>query len=318
MKSKKWIFRLIGLAILIYLVLTIDLHLYVSYFREIEVSGIIYASLLVLLIYFIKSFRWKILLQSQDIHYKYRDTFLSFTSSNFIAFITPGRLGEFAKVIYLRNDLGTALSRSISSVVTDRLFDVYILLFFGFFGIIKTGIGSTVVLFVFILVSLLFPFLLFNKRILDKWVAILSHLPLLRKIVSGKDESVKQFKEGFLQLLSVRLIPAAILSLISYLLLYLAAWFLTGSIHIQISLLNIILVVSVANILSFLPISISGLGTREAVFIFFLSRFGYSSEQALVFSTLFFVCFYIIGGMYGYICFMIKPVSLSFLRKQMK
>jgi hypothetical protein len=45
---------------------------------------------------------------------------------------------------------------------------------------------------------------------------------------------------------------------------------------------------------------------------------GYSPEQALVFSTLFFICFYFVGGMYGYICFMIKPVSLGFLKKQLK
>ena len=318
MKRKKWIFRLIGIAILVYLVITMDIHQYLSHFRNLSYIELVLAVLLVLLIYFLKSFRWKLLLQSQNINYPYRDTFLSFTSSNFIAFITPGRLGEFAKIIYLKNDLGISVSKSVSSVITDRLFDVYILLFFGLYGILITGIGSRLLVVGFVTVCLFIPFLLFNKNLLDKWVALISRLPFISRIISSRGEGVRQFKEGFLQLVSIRLIPSGIISIASYLLLYIAAWFIAGSLDMQLNLLNIILVVSVANILSFLPISVSGLGTREAVFVFFLSRIGYTSEQALVFSTLFFFCFYIVGGMYGYICFMIKPISLSLLRKQIK
>ena len=76
--------------------------------------------------------------------------------------------------------------------------------------------------------------------------------------------------------------------------------------------------VSVANILSFLPITISGLGTREAVFIYFFNNIQYSAEQAFVYSTLFFFCFYIIGGLYAYTCFMIKPVSLKRIKKEIR
>ena len=316
MINKKWLFRLIGITILIYILFKIDFREYVRYLDQIHIPELVYACLLILFIYFVKAFRWKLLLRSQNIKYSYRDTFLAFTSSNFIAFITPGRLGEFAKVFYLKNDQDIPVSRSISSVITDRLFDVYILLCFGMFGVIKIGMGSNFLFYIFLLICLFLPFLFFHKGILNYWVNLLVRLPLISKIALRKNESIQQFKEGFQQLLNIRLLYAAVLTLISYIVLYIAAWFIADSMQIELSFVSIILMVSVANILSFLPITISGLGTREAVFIYFFSNIQYSAEQALVYSTLFFFCFYIIGGLYAYICYMIKPVSLSRIKQE--
>jgi len=118
--------------------------------------------------------------------------------------------------------------------------------------------------------------------------------------------------------LNINLFYSIFITLIAYILLYVAARLLSSSMLLDIKLINIILMVSVANILSFIPITISGLGTREAVFIYFFHELSYTTEQALLFSTLFFVCFYIIGGLYGYICFMIKPVSIKNIKKEIQ
>ncbi len=318
MKSKKWIFRFIGIIILIYILFKVDFKEYARYIDDIQIPGLVYACVIIFFIYLAKSLRWKILLKSQGIKYSFRDTFLAFTSSNFIAFITPGRLGEFAKVFYLKSDLNIPVSRSISSVITDRLFDVYILLCFGIYGITTIGEGSRFLIYLLLVLCFILPLFFFHKRILNYWVNLLVRLPLISKVALRKDESIRQFKEGFLQLLNIRLLYAALITIISYVALYLAAWFIAGSMNIELEFINIILVVSVANILSFLPISISGLGTREAVFIYYLTGLNYSTEQALVFSTLFFFCFYIVGGLYAYICYMIKPVSLSRIKQEIQ
>ncbi len=318
MKNKKWIFRLIGIVILIYILFTVDFKEYAHYIEEIRISGIIYASVIILLIYFAKSLRWMILLKSQGIKYSYKNTFLAFTGSNFIAFITPGRLGEFAKVFYLKNDLNIPVSRSVSSVITDRLFDVYALFCFGIYGIVSMGVSSRFLLYFFIIILLILPLLFFHRSILNFWIGLLVRLPIISKIASRKNTSIDQFKKGFLQLITIRLFYAGIITVIAYLALYLAAWFIAGAIRIEPGFINIVFVVSVANILSFLPISVSGLGTREAVFIYFLNGMNYTTEQALVFSTLFFFCFYIVGGLYAYTCFMIKPVSLKRIKKEMR
>ena len=55
-------------------------------------------------------------------------------SSLYIGFVTPGRLGEFIKAVYLKSDKGISLSKGMSSVLIDRLCDLYLLIFLGLLG----------------------------------------------------------------------------------------------------------------------------------------------------------------------------------------
>ena len=61
-------------------------------------------------------------------------------SSIYIGFVTPGRLGEFVKAVYLKSDKGLSLSKGMSSVLVDRLFDLYLLIILGLIGIWKFDI----------------------------------------------------------------------------------------------------------------------------------------------------------------------------------
>lgn len=316
MKNKKWLIRLIGIAILGYILFRVDFRSYYELLKKLEPLRILFACLLILVIYLLKSFRWYLLLKGQGIVYSYLNSFLAFTGSNFIAFITPGRLGEFAKIFYLRQDVNTPVSRSLPSVITDRLFDVYVLLFFGVFGIIKIGLGNNILIILFVVIAVFAPLLLFNRKIFDLWTGILIRLPFISRAISKKQVGLENLKQEFQKLININLLYALFLSLISYLLLYYVSAILATAMHVALPFTTIVLMVSVANMLSFLPITVSGLGTREAVFIFFFHRLGYTTEQALLFSTLFFAGFYIAGGIIAYICFMIKPVSIKKLKSE--
>jgi len=61
----------------------------------------------------------------------------------------------------------------------------------------------------------------------------------------------------------------------------------------------IILVVAVVAVVSALPITISGLGLREASSVALLSYFGISEERALAFSLTFFAAFPVVKGLVG-------------------
>jgi glycosyltransferase 2 family protein len=318
MKNKKWIFRLIGIAILIYILFRVDLSVYISFLRNLHLSAFICACGIVLSIYFIKSFRWKILLGGQGINYSYKNSFLAFTGSNFIAFITPGRVGEFTKIFYLKNDQNVPYARSFPSVLIDRLFDVYVLLLTGLYGLIELKVIDPLYIYLTSAIFLLLPFLLFNNRILSFLMRFVVRMPGIARIARKKDESIQSLINEFRTLFNFRLVFAFLITVVSYLILYYATWIIAGSIDLHLKYSDVILIVSVANVLSFLPISVSGFGTREAVFVYFLGRIGYPAELALMYSTLFFLCFNVIGGLYGYVCFMIKPLNLRLFRKEIK
>ncbi len=50
--------------------------------------------------------------------------------------LTPGRAGDFAKVFYLKQDLKLSTGKGITSVLVDRVFDLYLLLVLGGLGIL--------------------------------------------------------------------------------------------------------------------------------------------------------------------------------------
>jgi uncharacterized protein (TIRG00374 family) len=309
----KFYLRFIGVLVFGFILYKIDFKKLWQVIIHVQLIYIIISVILLILLYVVKSYRWKLLLNSQKIYYSFKNTFLAFTASNFIAFITPGRVGEFSKTIYLKNDIGVAYSRSFASVLTDRLFDVYILLLSGIYGIINLGLGYNTYLLVFLAISLLLPLLLFNKRACEAVVRFIINLPVISRFLKNKIGNINSLSNSFQELLHKNLIYALLLTLISYFILYITSFFIAYSVHLDLTVNDIILLVSIGNIISFIPISISGLGTREAFFIYYLKLQYYSIEQALLLSTLFFIVFYILGGLIAYICFMIKPLNIKIL-----
>ena len=65
-----------------------------------------------------------------------------------------------------------------------------------------------------------------------------------------------------------------------------------------------IILISTANVLSFLPITIAGIGTRESVLLFFFAKYGLVQECAITYSLLFFTSTYLLFGIVGLGCFM--------------
>ena len=220
MKNKKWIFRFIGLIILAYILYITDFHKYYLQLQNLDITAFLWACFLILIVYILKSLRWKLLLNGQQIRYSFYNALLAFTSSNFIAFITPGRLGEFAKIFYLKNDRNVPFSKSLPNVITDRLFDVYVLLFFGFFGIIRTGIKANWLLYMLVAISVVIPFLFFNRRIFAFWIYAITKLPLITRFLAKRSASLKIVEQEFQKLININLFYALIISCIAYVLLY--------------------------------------------------------------------------------------------------
>ena len=109
---------------------TIDISFLLEEIYRVNTSLIILALIINIPHLFIKSFRWNFLLKQQKIFINPIETFMAYLSSLYIGYITPGRLGEFVKVIYLKSNRGISLSKGFSSVLIDRIFDLYLLQFF--------------------------------------------------------------------------------------------------------------------------------------------------------------------------------------------
>ncbi|HDZ27340.1 MAG TPA: flippase-like domain-containing protein [Candidatus Aminicenantes bacterium] len=112
------------------------------------------------------------------------------------------------------------------------------------------------------------------------------------------------------------LLYGILLTVFSYSLFFFQCFLIAKSIGLQISYFDLALIMSIVNIITLIPISISGLGTREASMIFLFKLIGLPTEAAISFSLLIFFVFFICGGLMGFIAWWLNPVKIDFSKKE--
>lgn len=68
---------------------------------------------------------------------------------------------------------------------------------------------------------------------------------------------------------------------------------------------------AISNLISFIPISISGLGIRDATLIYLFSLIGLKPELAVSYAFLVFITFFVCGGPMGAGAWWIKPLKIT-------
>ena len=157
---------LIGIFLFIIILTRIDLGSILINIKDIKLSYLFLAFLFGFPILIAKSFCWNYIKKKQNINYSQKDSFLMYGVGLYIGGITPGRVGEVSRIIYLRKD-GHSLGKSLVSLILDRVSDFVFLLIFLFFGLFfffnlaneQILIPSIIITF---LIILLFVFLKLN------------------------------------------------------------------------------------------------------------------------------------------------------------
>jgi len=255
------------------------------------------------------------MLDAQSIQYNLKDSFIVYLAGIYAGIVTPGRLGEFLKAVYLKSDKGISLSKGMSSVLVDRLFDLYLLIILGLIGIWKfdiLGKLSTTSL-LLLIIFVLFPLFLLNKHLMRKFVGLIYKSVIKKKtqLRHKIEERFEDFYNGINQLINLKLIYSALLTCLSYLVFFIQCYLIAIAMGISINFIIITLFMAISNLISFIPISISGLGTRDATLIYLFSLIDLSPELAVSYAFLVFITFFVCGGLMGAVAWWIKPVTIT-------
>lgn len=295
---KKYSF-LVGIFILVWIIKDLDFGQIKQAIFEINPFFYSAAVFLYIPVILFKALRWKKILDTQNMHYSFRDSFLMYGASYMLALVTPGRIGEFSRAVYLKKD-NYPTSQILLGNVLDKIFDVLFVVVFAVisfvflpfvprFDINYLEIGKWAFLGIMILGAVFFIFYLLNKeRFLD--------------FIKGIFMDLKKF--GPLKMCLLFVITAG-----SWLSFFAIVYFIGLSIGVaQITgFLYLAFASAVVNTAAFLPISVLGIGTRELVLIFLLTPLGIAKETIIFFSflilvnylSLFLICF---------LCWLKKPV----------
>lgn len=315
-KITSWL-RWLGLLLLVFLLWNLDINRVLTILQNSQGPLIVVAIAFNLPIVMVKAFRWRLLMQSQHINYPFEKAVLAYFSGLYIGLLTPGRLGEFLKAFYVSRDKDVPIGKAVSSTLADRLFDLLALVTVGCLALIATVSLQSWQVWLSIMgviaggvagLSLLITARGFGLvrhtagTLLPKSFAVRLFEPgsLLTEMHAG----LRQISPGTL-LLSLGLTVGA------YLIFFGQCYLLALALYLPIGFVDTSYTVSLGSLITLLPLSISGLGTREAVMIAYLGGLDVNPEAAFGFSLLVFVTFYLAGGLMGAVAWWIRPVPVE-------
>ena len=239
--------------------------------------------------------RWQFVLKIMGYSITFYKCFIIVMAARPLISIAPSRTGDYIKAYYLKDFIPA--SKTIGSVLTEQIFDVFTLVLFSLIGMIfcvkyseLAGIISIILL--CIVVIFLFLHIDFHLPIKESWGDKLQNITISMKIIT-KD---KKIFSGVLAC-SFSIWFSSIMQ----------AVMLFYALEIQIPLLFIVANIPIAIFIGLIPITLGGMGTRDAAIIFLFLDFAMPSELLGV------------GILYSLVKYWtLSLLGIPFMRKMMK
>jgi glycosyltransferase 2 family protein len=237
----------------------------------------------------VTTFRWQIIMRHLGIRIPFWRSFIYQVIGTAAGQVTPGEFGEFLKVLYHRRD-GFPVPESALSVLVDRLYDLAVLLIFGLLSLtilfdIPTIWTIALYLGAVLLVTGGYVFAA-HRQEGARWMAsaLARITPVVhREAVRGNAQHLAERVGTFPPRL---LLGVGLVSVANYALLLIRVYALALAVHIEVSFTYFVQLVPLLRLVGLVPISISGIGTRDVAAIYLLGRVGVPQEASLVLSML--------------------------------
>lgn len=240
--------------------------------------------------YFVRSFRFVFMLRYMGIKIPiFKNIIIYFTGYAFS--LTPGKVGEAVRSKYLKDEFQVSVVKSIPTVLAERYYDVVAVLSIIF---VTIGLTETKSLLTYLCaVLLILVYIAVKKNITTKILSLLNRIKKLEWIQHKIIESVDTIEK----LLQPKIfLQCSILTLVSWSVEAIGAYFVFKSFHLNIGMLKGVLTyvsTSLAGAATMLP---GGVGGTEASLLGFLSIQGFSYNDSLgaVLLIRFFALWYVI------------------------
>lgn len=301
---KKYLF-LLGIILFIFILFKSNPEEILKNIKNVNFFYLVLAALLAFPILFTKSLCWNYIKRKQGIKYSPKNSFLMYCSGTYLGTLTPGKMGELAKIFYLKKD-GYSIGRSLVSVILDRISDLAFLLILGFLFLI-TFQGRSWVL-VLGIISVVFLFIIFLKIGLIKWVINkIFHILIPKKYQNSWKINFQDFINDLKVYKLKHYLIISLITVFSWCFYYLQMYILAKSTNLNIPFFYLAISITAAGLITLIPASISGIGTRDATLILLFAPFSILKEQAIVFSSLI-LLMSLFASLIGLICWFIKPI----------
>jgi glycosyltransferase 2 family protein len=292
----KWSIKMaLGIGIVVYLVLRFDHQRVLLGISKAALAPFLLAFVLKLAGTFLHSVTHQVCLPAQGMKFTVFEMFRIALAVRFYSLFMPGGVSVTAIKWYKLSKSGGRRAQAAALVLFARLIHTGAALLVCGIGLTfdkqmpstSAQVVSGVVLGVLLVVGVLLFYPPFTNRIrhILLWSGSLRFAP---KFVASKVQKVWQALEAFQKLSIARILAAVGSSLAGHVIETLALYLVARSVSLDLSIFLIAWIRGIALIAGLLPLSIAGLGIREAGFVAVLRSYGIEDSVTMTFSLTYF------------------------------
>jgi uncharacterized protein (TIRG00374 family) len=250
---------------------------------------------------FISAFKWWVLLDADSIEIPLKALFVSYMIGTFFNIFLPSNIGGDSYRMYDVSKVSKDAAGSVASVLADRLSGflalVILALISGMVIIRQTNHLITIVLPVVLLLVLISIVWAFYRQTPIKWLLNLIKVDRYPALVRFLD----RFLDAFVQYGKRPVVVCKImaLSFVFQVSLIVCVYLMAISINARVPFVFFSAFVPIITLMEAIPISVYGVGIRDAGYVFFFGMAGLSAYQTRSLALLFLgltVCYALIGG----------------------
>ena len=188
-------------------------------------------------------------------------------------------VGTFVKSFYLKRD-GHGLMVPLISILAEKYYDYLLPLIFGGISVFLVwgNLDSDIGLSLFILISCV---AFFPAR---KACRLLSPGLLPKRFKDLEQKKGWNLNEHLLKIHDLLNFKIYVYSISAFGLYFVSIYFLTKAINLELGFFQVVLIMTITSLITLLPISFLGIGTRDAGLLAVFIFFGHTPEQAIALS----------------------------------
>lgn len=317
-KKVSLVLPFLGLVLFAYIVANTGIDKIVGVFASADLELLLLSPLAVLAIVVLRGVRWRFLMRAVGIEYSLWRSASVWTIGFFAASVTPAKAGDVIRALYVQEDTGRTFGEAFLTVFIDRLWDLVLVLVLGVASVLVFSryyirLPSFWIVVLAVAGIGLCVFVATNRRLMRRLLK-----PVFETLVPEKYKEMfsLNFHTFYDSLARFRRRPAIAagalgLTVLVWALVFGLAWYIALILRVAVEPAYVFLIMPIVTLVELLPVSVSGLGTRDATVIYFFSVVGVSSAQAVGFSLGYLLVGTYLTALAGFALWIRHPVKLG-------
>jgi len=319
LKHIRVVLPFIGIGIFIYIIHDIGVGKIWDAFMQIKPIFLLFSFMIFFPRIALSTYKWQMIARKQGINVKLLPLIKINLIGLFYGTVTPLWLGDWVRIFYLKDESKESIGKCASNVIIDQLiefFSLFILALFGSVIIFRYFPSLFLILISLFIIFILIAYFFKEKERSKRFLKV-----IYKAIVPERLKGIvaNEFEEFYKDIppFSSLLVPFVI-EIFSYCLFFIQIYIVALSFSIKISPLQFILIYPISSLIGMIPITVSGLGTREGALIHLFAIYGIEEQIAVAISLTGYLITYLIPSIMGGILSIMhesRPVKTTFINE---